>query len=222
MSFLNDVDKEKIYTLMDETDSNVKYFESMTFAVAKEYSRDLDNIMENINKEIMSVDSAPLNILENYFLELSNCLYFMADKIEQLGVYDAMSKNAYKEVYNRAYLNLTDIGDAKKKPTVAELTATAENEAQYESVVSDIYSKAYKIVKNKIDAANTVLSCISKIISKRMTEMQLTNTTPTGKQILNEDISSVCTDSYHFGQPIGDYTVSTSTNYPDTDGIHIF
>ncbi len=44
-----------------------------------------------------------------------------------------------------------------------------------------------------MDAANTVLSCISKIISKRMTEMQLTSVTPTGKQILNEDIGATGT-----------------------------
>lgn len=190
MSFLNNIDEEKIQSLMDETKSNVEYFEKLTFGVAVEYSKELDALMQSINADVLGDDSAPLNTLEKYFLELSNCLYFMSDKLERLGVYDAMSKNAYKEVYNRAYLNLSDIGDAKKKPTVAELTASAENEAQYENVVSDVYAKAYKIVKNKMDAANTVLSCISKIISKRMTEMQLTSVTPTGKQILNEDIHS--------------------------------
>ena len=190
MNFLDNIDTNKINTLMKETDDNVKYFESMTFAVAKEYSRDLDTLMDKINKDILNGNNIPLNTLETYFFELSNCLYFMSEKLETLGVYDAMSKNAYKEVYNKAYLNLTDVGDTKKKPTVAELTATAENEAQYESVVSDIYSKAYKIVKGKVDAANTILNCISKIISKRMTEMQLTSVTPSGKQMLNEDYNS--------------------------------
>ena len=66
----------------------------------------------------------------------------------------------------------------------------AENESQYENVVSDVYSKAYKIVKNKVDTATTMLNSISKIISKRMVEMQLNSVTPTGKQILNESTYS--------------------------------
>jgi len=146
--------------------------------------------MQAIYNEIILIDQPALNILEKYFLELSNCLYYMGDKLEKLGVYDVMSKNAYKEVYNNSYLNQTDIGESKKKPTVAELTAQAENDAQYENIVSDVYSKAYRIVKNKVDAATTMLNSISKIISKRMIEMQLNSVTPSGKQILNESNSS--------------------------------
>ena len=71
------------------------------------------------------------------------------------------------------------------------MTAQAESAAQYEGIVNDIYAKAYKIVKSKIESANTMLSAISKIISKRMSEMQLNSVTPTGKQILNENINNV-------------------------------
>ena len=189
-TFLNDINTNKIEDLIKETETQVEYFQSLTYHVAASYSEPLDKIMEDIYKDIIQIDQPPLNTLETYFLELSNCLYFMGDKLEKLGVYDVMSKNAYKEVYNNAYLNMTDIGDNKKKPTVAELTASAENEAQYECVVNDVYSKAYRIVKNKVDAATTMLNSISKIISKRMTEMQLNSVTPTGKQILNEDYNS--------------------------------
>lgn len=186
-TFLNDIDMTKVIDLMDETKTNVEYFEAVTNDVVSSYSKGLDNLMNKIYNDIVLKDQPPLNTLEKYFLELSNCLYWMGDRLEKLGVYDAMSKQAYKEIYNKSYLNQTDIGDSKKKPTVAELTAQAESDAQYEGIVSDVYAKAYKIVKNKVDAATTMLSSISKIISKRMTEMQLNSVTPTGKQILNED-----------------------------------
>lgn len=185
-TFLNDIDVDKVNELMEETQSNVRYFEDITNKVVNSYCSGLDNLMEDIYNDIISKDQPPLNTLEKYFLQLSNSLYYMGDKLERLGIYDAMSKNAYKEVYNKSYLNQTDVGDTKKKPTVAELTAQAENDAQYENIVSDVYAKAYKIVKNKVDAATTMLNSISKIISKRMTEMQLNSVTPTGKQILNE------------------------------------
>lgn len=189
-TFLNDIDVDKVNQLMIETTSNAEYFEHITNTVVMMYSEDLDTLMDKIYQDILMEDQPPLNTLEKYFLELSNCLYYAGDKLERLGVYEAMSKQAYKEIYNKSYLNQTDIGDTKKKPTVAELTAQAENDAQYESVVSDVYSKAYKMVKNRVEAATTMLNSISKIISKRMTEMQLNSVTPTGKQILNETISS--------------------------------
>ena len=192
-TFLNSTDEEIIKDLMNETDNNVVYFENLTRDTVRSYCQDLDVLMESIYKDIVSVDQPPLCALEKAFLELSNCLYYMGDKLERLGVYDVMSKNAYKEVYNSKYLGLTDnVAELKKKPTVAELTAMAENQTIYESVVSEVYSKSYKIVKNKIDAATTMLNSISKIISKRMVEMQL-NSVPisatTGRQILNEDVT---------------------------------
>lgn len=190
MSFLNEPDKNKINELFNSTNDNVEYFEGIVKTVIEHYSSDLDGLMKNIYNEIICIDQPALNMLEKYFLELSNCLYYMGDKLERLGVYDVMSKNSYKEVYNNKYLGLTDVGDSKKKPTVAELTALSENEAQYEGIVNDIYAKAYKILKNKIEAATTMLNSISKIISKRMIEMQLNSITPSGKQILNETISS--------------------------------
>lgn len=215
MSFLNNIDTNNVEKLMKETAENVMYFERITRDVVDTYSQDLDFIMGDIYKDIVCKDQPPLNTLEKYFLELSNCLYYMGDKLERLGVYDVMSKNAYKEVYNRKYLGLTDIGDTKKKPTVAELTAIAENEAQYENIINDVYSKAYKIVKNKVDAATTMLNSISKIISKRMAEMQLNSVTPSGKQILNE--------SYESSQKIGEYIApvqGTGRAYVREDGSY--
>ena len=191
-TFLNNVDVDTINKLVDETTNNVEIFQNMVDKVVRSYSESLDNLMNAIYKDIIVVDQAPLNTLENYFLELSNMLYFMGDKLERLGVYDVMSKNAYKEIYNTSYLGLSsNVTESKKKPTVAELTAQAESDAQYEGIVNDIYAKAYKIVKSKIESANTMLSAISKIISKRMSEMQLNSVTPTGKQILNENINNV-------------------------------
>jgi hypothetical protein len=87
-----------------------------------------------------------------------------------------MARSAEKEVYNRAYLN-NQIKDSEKKnkTTVAENQAVAEQESQYESVISLIYEHAYKIVKFKIDAAKDMVGTLRKIISRRMQEEQLSS-----------------------------------------------
>ena len=226
-TFLNNIDVDKVNELMAETQSNVEYFEQITNNVVNAYSEGLDKIMMEIYRDIISVDQPPLNTLEKYFFELSHCLYYMGDRLEKLGIYDVMSKNAYKEVYNNSYLSLTDVGDNKKKPTVAELTAQAENDAQYENVVSDVYAKAYKIVKNKVESATTMLNSISKIISKRMAEMQLNSVTPSGKQILNEDFSStgnpyvINTSSFSSVIPYENPIQGSGKAYVDSSGNHI-
>lgn len=182
--------KQEVETTMQIIEENANYFESIVDTTVRSYAKPLDEIMSRINTDIIEVEQVPLNTLEKYFFELSNCLYFMGEKLEKLGVYDSLSSSHYREVYNTKYLGLTDIGDTKKKPTVAELTASAENETLYENIVSDIYSKSYRMLRSKVEAATTMLNCISKIISKRMTEMQLNSTAPSGRQILNENIGA--------------------------------
>ena len=189
-SFINDIDSNKVDSLMEQTENNVQYFENVTNKVVQSYSEYMDNIMKNIYVDIIQNPSAPIETVEKYFLELSHAIYFMAEKLEQLGVYNAMSKAAYKEIYNKAYLdNQIKDTEKKNKTTVAENQAVAENVAMYESVVSDIYDKAYKILKNKIDAAQTMVSTLSKTLSRRMTENQFSNVNNNTRQILNEEVS---------------------------------
>ena len=74
---------------------------------------------------------------------------------------------------------------------MAESTAIAENGSVYEATINDLYNRVYKTVKAKLDSANTMLSSISKLISRRMNEIQTQYVSPTtGRQILNEDRSN--------------------------------
>lgn len=157
--------------------------------VVSQYTHDLDEIMQGIETEILIIKNPAIYTIEQYFLNLSSCLYSMCEKVEQLGVYDSISKSKAQETYNNSYLKYQfDNSDKKKKPTVAELTALSEQDALYDKTVNDLYSKAYKIVKNKVSAAETMISTLSKILSHRVQESQMT-VSQTGKRILNENVS---------------------------------
>ena len=71
------------------------------------------------------------------------------------------------------FANQIKDSERKNKTTVAENQAVAEQESQYEAVVSSIYDHAYKMVKFKIDAAKDMVNTLRKIISRRMQEQQL-------------------------------------------------
>lgn len=187
-TFLED---EKLDTLTDSVAANVSYAKNIIDGVVKSYTGELDRIMCMIKTDIVDKqEPAPVEVIEKYFLELSNCLYFIGENAEKLGIYDSISKSVAKETFNNYYMDDTIATDEKgKKRTVAELTALAENASVYEQTVSDIYNKAYKTVKVKVSSAENMCSALSKIISRRMTELQLSSNQPATfetRKILNE------------------------------------
>ena len=187
-TFLED---EKLDTLTDSVAANVSYAKNIIDGVVKSYTGELDRIMCMIKTDIVDKqEPAPVEVVEKYFLELSNCLYFIGENAEKLGIYDSISKSVAKETFNNYYMDDTIVVDEKgKKRTVAELTALAENASVYEQTVSDIYNRAYKPVKVKVSSAENMCSALSKIISRRMTELQLSSNQPATfetRKILNE------------------------------------
>lgn len=181
---------EEIQGVVKETEENCDVYSQVSDEVVSRYTKPLDDIMQRIYDEIISVSDPSITVFEKYHLELSNCLYFMQAKLEKLGSLDYLSKTKYKEVYNQAYLdNQLPDATSNKKKTVNELVAISEEASKAEAVTNDIYSRAYKVLKNKIDAAYTMVSTLSKSISRRMSEEYLPSTPVTGvRQILNEEI----------------------------------
>lgn len=174
-TFLTNIDTEKVEELLNQTSENVSYFNKTCEDVVKRYSESLDNLMSDLYVQCIKNDDATLDVLEKYYLELSNLVYFMIDKLEQLGVYSDMSKAAAKEVYSKSYLNnqVKDTIDKKNKTTVAECQAVAELNSQYESVVCTIYDHAYKVLKGKVESAQDMMNTLRKILTVRSSEMQL-------------------------------------------------
>ena len=183
------MDTSKINESFNSVKSDVSYVETIIDDIINEYSSDLDRIMKNIYDNIINDEYPAINTIEKYFIELSSCLYFMCEKSERLGVFDSISKAKAQETYNIKYLEHQHSTDGKvgaKKPTVAESQAVSENASIYDKTVNDIYNKAYKIIKSKVSAAETMVSTLSKILSHRMQESQLVSM-QTGRKILNEE-----------------------------------
>jgi hypothetical protein len=179
-TFLSSLDTEKVDKLLNETTINVTYFNNACAEVIKKYSESLDNLMSDLYIECIKDGDATINTLNRYYLELSNMVYFMIDKLEQLGVYADMAKSASKEVYSKSYLSnqVKESGTGKNKTTVAELQAQAELSSQYESVVASIYDHAYKVVKGKLQSAQDMMNTLRKVLTVKGTEMQLSSFGP--------------------------------------------
>lgn len=183
----NEQSKVEITNVFEKTDEASSLFTNISDEVVKAYTSDLDKLLVKIKEN--AVETTPSdNILEKFVMELSNILYFMGTRLESVGIKDDITKLSAKEVYNNSYTNnLTNVGDQKKKPTVAELTVMAENDSRYQTVVNNIYSRVYRQIKYKIDAAYEMLSSLRKIISKRMQENQLDYTRNTGSVVVGSE-----------------------------------
>lgn len=173
---INDVE---INNKISDVEENTSIAVTMLNDIVSKYSAQLDNIMSGIHRDIVSIKEPSISDIEKYFLELTNALYYFSTNAEYLSLYDGIAKSMYKEAYNNAYLSVNDNADKASKKTVAEVTAIAEAQSLYDQTVSDIYNKAYKILKAKVETAQTMVSTLSKVLSKRMSEQQLMATIPT-------------------------------------------
>ena len=186
MTYLSNVDVEKVSSLLEETNENTKYFTDITNKTVESYTSHLDDLMKKLyiiirDKKYTTED------LERYSLELTNLLYFLGDKLETVGIKDDLSEAAKQEIYNKAYLdNQLKDGAKNNKTTVAELKAIAEEASKYEAVVNSIYERSYKIIKYRIDSAVRMIDVLKKIISKHMQDESFSNMTSNGRKILNE------------------------------------
>lgn len=164
--------QEELNLIYENLDKDVSYAEEIAIKTVEASTAPLDELMLTIYNEIVCQEEPATSSIEKHFLALSNCLYFLGDKLEKVGIYDDISKAKVKEKYNNAYLSYVNPVDGKKR-TVAEAQTSAENESITESLVNTIYARAYKIFKYKIDTAQTMLSTLSKMLSKRMQDAQM-------------------------------------------------
>lgn len=188
-TYLNNVDEQKVQELLDNTTTNATYFTDTVKKVVESYTGELDDLMYNIYQDIIKQDIVPTISIERYYAELTSMLYFMGDRLEKLNVYNDMSKNAAREIFNKAYLDAGSEKDAKGKSikTVNELTSIAESAAQYELVVNQLYDHAYRTAKQKVDAANEMVSTLKNILKKRISEDYINNALPDSNARLVEE-----------------------------------
>lgn len=135
------------------------------------YCKDLDNYVRFIASCLKDGENPPTTKeLEDFCMNLSTYIYFAGGMCEQLGIRDDISKAIWKEMYNTAR-------DENTKGTVADKNAQAELQSQHEQLTNVCYSRAYKTMKAKVDAAQELLSSCKKVLSHRMAEMELTHLT---------------------------------------------
>ena len=152
-------------SIMNKVDNTALVIKEISDKLVKEYCEDLDIVISDIKSCILTgIDD---KLLENFIIELANTLYFTGSAQEDLGIKEDTCKAIRAEIYNKTYED--------SQGTVAQKNALSELATQQETIVLNIYSRAYKKVKLRMEAGYEMLNSLKKVMNKRISEMELSN-----------------------------------------------
>lgn len=155
---------------LQAVDDNSSVLDSIVDEIVQGCCGELDSYITYV-KSILADDnlkSIPTPILEDITIFLPVILYQVSDAQEHMGIKEDIAKSTKLEVYNNAFNNANG--------TVNDKKAIAELQCQSESVVHTIYQRCYKIVKSRMDLGLELLQSVKKVLSKRITELELSRT----------------------------------------------
>lgn len=159
---------DKLNQIKLHVEDNSKLIDEVVNEIIKPYSSDLDNYVLFIKECLADGQNPPTDEeLDDWCMNLSTYLYFAGGMQEQLGIRDDISKAVWKEMYNTRR-NELDKGTVDDKNSVAELAS------QQEQLTNICYSRAYKIMKAKVENAQELLGSCKKVLTRRMNEQSLT------------------------------------------------
>lgn len=153
---------------LQAVNDNSSVLDSIVDEIVQDCCGELDNYIAYV-KSMLSDDnlnSIPTTVLEDITVSLPVILYQVSDAQEHMGIKEDIAKSTKLEVYNNAFNNANG--------TVNDKKAIAELQCQSESVVHTIYQRCYKIVKSRMDLGLELLQSVKKVLSKRITELELT------------------------------------------------
>ena len=163
----NDTDMNRTEAIMQKVDNMSATIKELSDNLVRKYCKDLNILMLNI-QGFIKANNITDEFLETAILDLANILYFTGSAQEDLGIKEDICKAIRQEVYSKAREQATG-------KTVADKTAQAELIAQAETMTLAIYSRSYKKVKLRMDAGYEMLNSLKKVMNKRITEMELSN-----------------------------------------------
>lgn len=164
----NITDEDSLTKIQENIESNADALDNIVNEIIAPYCRDLDKYVSFIKDCLKDGENPPTNEeLDDFCMNLSTYIYFAGGTCEYLGIRDDIAKAVYKEMYHTARAN-------QSSGTVADKDSLAELASQEEFIVSAAYNRAYKIMKSKVDNAQELLSSCKKVLSRRISEQELT------------------------------------------------
>lgn len=169
MAEYDNFDEKKIEGIRKRVNDNSEKIQEIVNEIITPYCKDLDKYVDFIRSVLADGEHpATAQELDDFCMNLSVYIYYASGMQEQLGIKDDIARAVYKEMYHACR-------DSIEKGTIADKDSLAELASQQEYLTSVCYKRAYTIVKSKVIAAQELLSSCKKIITRRISEQELTH-----------------------------------------------
>lgn len=165
---ITDENAGSLTKIQENIENNAGALDRIVDEIISPYCRDLDKYVGFIKDCLKDGENPPTNEeLDDFCMNLSTYIYFAGGTCEYLGIRDDIAKAVYKEMYHTARAS-------QSSGTVADKDSLAELASQEEYIVSAAYNRAYKIMKSKVDNAQELLSSCKKVLTRRISEFEIT------------------------------------------------
>lgn len=158
--------KDEIKDILDTVENNSKKIEEIVDGFIKKHCDKLDELVSEFKNILQNEVNPPTDEeLDDMCLKLPTYLYFVGEVQEVFGIREDTSKSVKTKLYNQFF--------KEARGTINDKQAFAESHIVYEEIVHKAYTRAYKAIKQKVEAAYEILSSVKKVMSRRMGEFGL-------------------------------------------------
>lgn len=132
------------------------------------FSKELDELIKIIHDRVKSDDyEISDKELEKLIIRLPILVYNLNDLLMKVGIKEDLSKIIKQTNYNQAYII--------QEGTIADKRSMAELMIKEETLLETTWKRSVKVISQKIEIAQDLISSCKKILSKRMNDKELIN-----------------------------------------------
>lgn len=136
-----------------------------------ELTKELDRLIDQMHKKVLREEyQISDKELEKLIIRLPILIYELNNVLMKAGIREDLSKIIKQINYNQAF--------SIQEGTIADKKSGAELAVKEEQLLETTWKRSVKIISQKMDIANDLLSSCKKIFSKRIEEVNLIKRSP--------------------------------------------
>ncbi len=160
---------------LDECNDILSHAESIVGANiinnVNELTKELDCLIDQMHKKVLREEyQISDKELEKLIIRLPILIYELNNVLMKAGIREDLSKIIKQTNYNQAF--------SIQEGTIADKKSGAELAVKEEQLLETTWKRSVKIISQKMDIANDLLSSCKKIFSKRIEEVNLIKRSP--------------------------------------------
>lgn len=158
--------QEIINNIINRVEDNSKQIEKVVEDLISEHCQQIDELITKFKECLLDKENPVTEWeLDDVCMKLPTYLYFIGEAQEKFGIKEDIAKSVKMELYTQIH--------QRTKGTIADKQAASDAGTLEEEIVYRAYQRAYKRIKQKLEAAYELLSSIKKVMHRRMVEVEL-------------------------------------------------